>query len=61
MFKVCAVFQETDGPFDSCPEESSENNVRRDQRHWGSLDLKIEAQDRSIAFKMFKKLFQIRK
>lgn len=61
MFKVCAVFQETDGPFDSCPEESGENNVRRDQRHWGFLVLKIEAQDISIAFKMFKKLFQIRK
>lgn len=37
--KVCVVFQETDGPFGCSPEESIENNVRKDQRHWGFLVL----------------------
>lgn len=56
--KVCAVFQETDGPFGSCPEESSENNVRKDQRHWGFSVLKREAQDMSIAFRYLKSCFK---
>lgn len=56
--KVCAVFQETDGPFGSCPEESSENNVRKDQRHWGFLVLKREAEDTIIAFKCLKSCFK---
>lgn len=56
--KVCGVFQETDGPFGSCPEENSENNVREDQRHWGFLVLKREAQDISIAFKCLESCFK---
>lgn len=54
MSKVCAVFQETVGLFGSSPEESSENNIRKDQRHQDLLVLKREAQDMSIAFKCLK-------
>lgn len=54
---VCAVFQETGRPFGSCPEESRENNARKDQRHWGFFVLKREAQDISIAFKGLKGCF----
>lgn len=54
MSKVCAVFQETVGLLGSSPEESSENNVRKDQRHQDLLVLKREAQDMSTAFKCLK-------